>query len=113
MDIQELEDLQESLKKQAEVINTVRVGIYDSIATVARELDLLDSRRELLDDVLDRITQQVEDLDEIIAEETTPVKKMIDPSLCTHENKDIVDHHNAEVIQCADCGLLLAFKHLG
>jgi RNA polymerase-binding transcription factor DksA len=73
-------------------------GIKDSIVELIKEYSEDIKRVEAMidQDVLDTIK--------------STQSKLIDPKYCTHVNKKVSDHNNAETVTCSDCGLMLSFK---
>lgn len=96
MDVQELKDLRDDLAKD-------KRSLEDVIAKVST--------------IHISVTNKIEDLNIFIQEaekaERESSKPKIKPENCLHANRKVGDSPNAEVIECADCGLVLSFKHLG
>jgi len=79
-----------------------------------------EDRKEVLGNVLnaiqelmDEVATEISELDSLIQKDiVASIKKTIDPRYCTHVNKKINTHNNAETVTCGDCNLLLSFKQL-
>lgn len=91
---------------QREDLNALKERFEDRKEVLA---NVLEAVKELMAEV----TTEISELDSLIQKDVmNKIKKTIDPKYCTHVNKKINTHGNAETVTCDDCGLLLSFKQL-
>ena len=54
----------------------------------------------------------IDNIHEFLEEQADKNRSKVHPSQCRHMNKIVVDDEHAEVVTCADCGLMLSYKRL-
>lgn len=88
-----------------EVLEDVRKKLLTRISQEEKALHILQSN-------IRDLKNTISNIDDFIEDQKQNNRSKLDPSKCLHINKILVADNNKEVVNCADCGLMLSYKVL-